>query len=455
MLKNLKKQGDPVKEILSYWVPELISAAILISVPPLIDSYFVANLKSTTIYGALGLATSFIHLLTKLAEGIPVAAMAIVGRHNGAKEFEKCGEDLGDAFWTTTLIGLFFFLAVLFGASPIFQWLGVPTKMINVGIPYLKLRAVGVFLVFTLMGFFGFMRGVKNTKTPMIINLTGVATFVVFDYALVLGQLGFPQLKLIGSAIATIIQYSVMLAMAIFFTIYSPEHKKYFVKIFFKHFNIHRALRLLRLSLPIMIDKSSLAFSYLWLSKMITPMGKYAIATCDIVNKLERFAILPAVGFAQVITFLVSNRLGASDPEGAKANIKKVMLLTAVIVSLALITLSLNAGFFVKLFDQKQKYLLFASKSLMIISTLVIFDFVQLILAGALRGAGDVKAVMKIRFFVSFLFFVPFSFLMQKLPIQNEVIKFVCIYGSFYLSTGIMGIFFLKRIRGPKWKKEI
>jgi len=183
-------------------------------------------------------------------------------------------------------------------------------------------------------------------------------------------------------------------------------------------------------------------------------MGKYAIVSYDIIKNLERFAILPAVGFAQIIVFLVSNRLGAHDPEGAKSNIKKVMILTSAMIATTLFIVCYKARYFVSFFDPKHKYTDFAAPVLILVSMLVVFDFVQLILAGALRGAGDVKTVMWARFICFAFFFTPAAYIFSKLPIQNEIYKFALVYGTFYFTTGIIGIIFLIRIKTPKWQKK-
>ncbi len=446
--------GESVKEILWYWLPELISVALLVYVPPLVDMYLISQLGSTSTIGALGVANNFLHTLIKFSEAIPAAAMAIIGRHNGAKLYKKCGQDLGDAFWTTFIFGLSIFILLFFSAPVIYAWLGVPAKMIHIGVPFLRLRAVGIFLAFTLISFLGFMRGIKNTRVPMIINIVGIIVFVSVDCLLVLGKAGFPQMRLTGSAIATILQFSVMIIIAASYILWNPEYKKYFEKAFFMMFNFKGAMRLLNLSWPIMIDKASLSFAYVWLVKMIAPMGKVAIASMEIIKNLERMAFLPALAFARIILFLVSNRLGAKDFEGARSNIKKVMLLSVGMVGVALFVLCTNSYYFVSLFDVKNKMTSFAGPLLPLISTLVIFDLVQVVLAGALRGAGDVRTVMLGRFFVCLGFFVPLSYYISSLGIENISMRFVLIYSCFYFSNAFMGFVFLARIRGNKWQKK-
>jgi Na+-driven multidrug efflux pump len=243
----------------------------------------------------------------------------------------------------------------------------------------------------------------------------------------------------------------IMILLCIITILTDPQYKKYFDIAFFRLFNREGALRIVTLSFPILIDKISLSAAYIWLNKMINPLGKYAIASFSAVKDLERLAFLPAIAFATVITFLVSNRVGAGDLAGARANIKKVLKLGGAMVFTALGIICLNPTFFASIFDTKNKFSGFVGSIFPIISILVVFDFVQLILCGALRGAGDVRAVMVIRFCVCFLFFVPVSYMISLLDIPNEVVKFTLIYGSFYLSTGLIGLLCIARLKQKQW----
>lgn len=446
-------EGESFPDIIKYWLPELISSMILLTLPPMIDSYIISNSQTMNSYGALAMAVNFLYTLTKFAEAIPVAAMAVIGRYNGAKDYEKCGESLGSTFWLTVLLGALQFVIIFIAATAIYRWMGVPEEMVALGAPFLRLKSLGIFLVFTLLGFIGFMRGIKNTTMPMYINIAGIATFIFFDIALVLGKWGFPTLSLHGSALATILQYGVMNAIAILYIMFNPEYKKYFKRVFFSICNHREILKIASLSWPIIIDKTSFALSYVWLAKMIAGMGTYAITTYDVVKNLERFAFIPAVAFAQVVTFLVSNRLGSNDPDGASANIKKILMLSIGSVGICLIIMSWNATYLVSFFDPRGNFTAFAATVFPLISMLVIFDLIQVTLAGALRGAGDVRAVMWTRFLVTIFLFGPAAYLVNLLPIDNMVLKFSLVYGTYYLSNGTMAFIFLHRALSHKWQK--
>jgi putative MATE family efflux protein len=394
-------QGESYKNIILYWLPEIVSIFVLVTLPPTLDDWIVTRLGSISIYGACSMGNNFLHLLLKMAEFVPVAAIAIIGRHNGAKEYEKCGQDLGYAFWTAFIFGLTLFVLMFFGSIGIYHFLGVPEHMVGYGVPFLQIKSFGIFLTFTGLGLVGFMRAVKNTRVPMMINIASVGIFVFFDYALVLGAFGFPKLGLVGSAVAMVLQYMAINVFALVYILTNRDYKKYFSIVFLRFFSIKESLHILSLSWPVMVDKMSVAASYVWLSKMIASMGEQAIASYGIVKNLERFAFTPIVSTAVIITFLVSNRLGAGDPEGASANIKKTFILSLFSLIPAIIFVCVFSRYLVSCFDPKNLITDFASTIVPMITPLLILDFMQVYLAGALRGAGDFKVVIITRLFCS------------------------------------------------------
>ena len=162
-----------------------------------------------------------------------------------------------------------------------------------------------------------------------------------------------------------------------------------------------------------MIDKATLAAAYMWLGYMINPMGIIAIASLTAIKDLERFAILPAAAFANVITFLVSNAYGRHDWEGIKCNIKKTVFLSALFVFSILLIFSLWPSYFIGIFDSKNKFTAFSARIFPMLSVLVFFDLLQLILSGALRGAANVNAVMWVRLAVCVFYFVLYHGLLR------------------------------------------
>lgn len=449
-----RQAGESYQKIVRYFIPEFITSLVLYSLLYLLDAWWIADLKSTSAYATSGVTNTLFHLITKMAEGFSVGATVMVGNYNGLHEWKNVGRTVTNAFWLTCITGGVISVSLYFGAYWVYYLYGVPEKMIAIGIPFLQMRALSVFFMFVYFGFIGFLRGIKNPKVPMIMYMVGGAFFLFFDYALIFGKFGFPAMKLQGSAVASVIQYGVMLLSVLVYTFAWPKNRKYGIAVVSSLPNLESMKTLCALSGPVILDKATLAFSYLWLGALLAPMGKYVIASYTVIKDLERFAILPAAACAQVITFLVSNDYSIKNWVGIKSNIKKTILLASICVIAILSVLSFWPDYFIKIFDQKGKFTTFAASIFPILSVLVFFDLLQLILSGALRGAANVRIVMGIRLCTFFGYFIPVSWMLSKLPITNDATRFILIYGAFYIGNGLMSIVYIYRFRGQRWKQK-
>lgn len=236
---------------------------------------------------------------------------------------------------------------------------------------------------------------------------------------------------------------------------FQKKYRMYGIKLIYAVTEPSYRMHLLHVSWPVLIDKSTMALAYIWLCKMLATMGKVGVATFSVVKDMERFALLPAIAFAQVVTFLVSNDFGRQNWRGIKSNIKKIVFIASVVVFATLILFSLNTKFIIHIFDKKDKFTDLAAFVFPILSVLVFFDLLQLILAGALRGSGNVRTVMLTRLAVCLCFFIPASYMVSGLDIQSVELKFILIYGLFYIGNALMCISYIKRFRGTAWREPM
>jgi multidrug resistance protein, MATE family len=447
------KHGEPYGNIIRLFIPEFVIAFLIYFLPLWIDAYLIGCLKSTSTYGTLGYTTNLLHFIMKIAEGLSVGTVILSGFYNGKQEFENVGRSLRDAFWVTVVTGATFATLLYVGAPWIYGWY-VPKEMIALGVPFLRMRAVGIFFMFVSYAFLGFLRGIKNTRVPMQIYIAGVLTFIIADVVLIRGHLGCPQLGLTGSAIASILQHVVMAVYAMVYVLRKPEYRIYSIHLLKGVTNYDELIHLLQLSWPVMIDKATLAGAYIWLGAMFRDLGQYTAATFIVVKDIERLAFLPAIALAQVITFLVSNDYGQKNWEGIKSNIKKVAFLASCMVLVIIVVLMFYAEQVIGLFDHRGEFTPMAAAVFPVMSVLLFFDLVQLLLAGALRGASNVRLVMMVRLIICTVFFAPVSYLCSQIPMENVAIKFMLIYGSYYVGNLLMSVIYIQRLRSEEWKKK-
>jgi len=439
--------------ILKYFYPEFITALIIYFLPQFIDYYFICTLKSTNMYAVAGIVENFLTLFTKSAEGLLIGTVIISGYFNGLQEYKKAGESFVDAFWITMMVGACVSLALYFGVVLFFKFNSFTPEMIELGTPYLQVKAIGVFFLFLYFSLVGFFRSVKNTFTPMVIFAIGNVVFVICDYLFIFGSFGFPKLGLLGSAVAYLIQYITMACLMLSYIVWSTRYQKYEIS-FIPQINVDRVKRFLLLSGPVVLDKISIAFAYVWLGSCMAKLGATAGASFSIIKMMERIAFVPAIAMSQIVTFLVSNDLGKGYWDDIHGNIKKIVFLASIMVGSILIIITLFPYMIVNFYGCDPEICYLVAAVFPSLSILVMFDLLQLILSGALRGAGDVQTVMVTRIVVIAGYFIPITYVIEWLPLTTIASKMLITYTAFLVGNGVMSIVYMYRLKQDHWKKK-
>lgn len=437
--------GQSYGKILQYFWPEFITALILYSLPYFVDCYFIAHLKSTDMYTISGVVDNVLNLFVKIAEGLSIGTVAVAGYYNGLQKYKDVGKSFVDALWVSIFLGGLISFMLYVGGYWVYKFFNFTDAAIKIGLPFLKIRAISIFFMFVVFACIGFFRSIKNSFIPMVLFAVGSAVFIFFDYCLIFGKLGFPALGLQGSAVSYLLQYVTMLLGAIIYIFYRSFHTRYHINFFAGISNAADIFRLLTVSLPIVVDKAIMAWAYIWLSKVLSCMGQYALANFAVIKLMERMAFLPAVAFSQVITFLVSNDIGHERWQDIRANICKVLILASCMVAVLLFIGSMYPETIILMIDRNKEFGGLAQAVFPALSILVFFDLLQLILSGALRGASDVQTVMLTRLLVICFYFVPVSYGLSRLAIAHDEIKFLLIYGSFFIGNALMSLVYMKK----------
>jgi len=167
-----REHGEQYGSIFRYLIPELITALLIYSLPYWIDSFFISQLDATA-YPTVGGVNNLIHFFVKLAEGFSVGTVIVSGQLCGKQEYDRVGQAFRSFFWSTAVFAAVVAIALYIGAPSVLRWYGFPEDMIVQGMPFLRLRTVSIVFIFLFLVCVGFLRGVKNTRVPMLIYIAG------------------------------------------------------------------------------------------------------------------------------------------------------------------------------------------------------------------------------------------------------------------------------------------
>ena len=381
---------------------ELVLEAIRMAWPAVLESFFVAlagmidtmmvSTLGTYAVAAVGLTTQpkFIALALFLSSNIAVNALA--ARRFGQKNRENANKILYTAIVFVIISAVIISTVTFIGADQIIRWCGSNADTHEAGVTYFRVIQAGMIFNVLSLVINAAQRGCGNTQIAMTTNVTSSIVNIVFNYLLIGGNFGFPRLGMFGAALATVLGTVVACIMSIisisksdcFLSI--PYIIKYKIKPGFDAFR-----SIISLSFNLLLENIAMRIGFLTTSIIAAKLGTDAFAAHQVGMNLLSLAFSLGDGMQVAAVALIGRSLGEKNTEKAKhyGNIcQKIGFIISVV--LAVIMFFFGREIF-SLFFNKADILdmgVLISRYIMII---VLFQVSQIIFAGCLRGAGDIK----------------------------------------------------------------
>lgn len=239
-----------------------------------------------------------------------------------------------------------------------------------------------------------------NTKLPLVLNtganlLNAGLNFLLIYPTRQIGGLTVwgAGLGVYGAAIATAVSLSLagIILLGTFFLRRDVFRMSVHEKWQPDREVIHRAARL---GLPVMLERCAINFGQILTTWIIGTIGTVAVAANHIAVTAEGLCYLPAYGISYSATTLVGQSVGAKDMEGAKKYGTLAGICGFVLCAVTGGALFLFAPQLARVFNEDPAVVAEAAKVLRIIAPVEPLFATYIVLAGALRGAGDTKFPM-------------------------------------------------------------
>jgi MATE family multidrug resistance protein len=378
------------------------------TVMSLVDAMMVGRLGKLEL-AAVGLAGTLVWCIFSFFNGTVTGVNTFVAQYYGAGEHEKCGTVAWHGLYLCLLFGII--LAGLGYWGHIFFDLMRPSSQVRqLGSLYARIRMAGGGFFTAYLCLSCFFRGIGNTKTPMVVVIVANLINIVFDYLLIFGKLGFPQLGVRGAAIATV--FANFVAALILLVIFlSRRYDQLFASRRTSRLRLSEIRRLLRLGTPIGVQYFLEMGSFLIFAAMIGRMGDDQLAANTAAIRLMHISFMPAFGISIAATSLVGQYLGAKQPDRA-------VLSGHTAIKLGLFYSTLVAAFFLflrvpllSMFNKSPQVLYLGTRILLFAAVFQFFDGMGIISAGGLRGAGDTRWTMIVGVLCAWFLFAPLALL--------------------------------------------
>jgi multidrug resistance protein, MATE family len=337
-----------------------------------------------------------------------IGANSLVARYTGAGELKTAAKTGGQALSISFLITLVFTAICIVGYQYFFSAIIKDSITVALAEEYFYYALVsGGFALLPLVVASGIIRGVGNTRVPMIIALIANTYNVIGDYLLIFGNYGFPALGVKGAALAT---GSAQLIALILSLGYLLLHRGILPFDWQSLFPLDKAIinKVLKLSIPAGAEELTNSGSRMITAGWITILGPVAFAANAAAIAAEAFSFMPGQAFAIAATTLVGQRLGAGFVKQARDSGYWAVVLATILMSLFGLIFFFMPYLVMSLFDPPDPEVLrLGILCLQIAAFEQPFIAISMGFSGALKGLGDTRGPFKIGLYTNLLLRLP------------------------------------------------
>lgn len=449
-LTNRWSEEGGYREILNLAIPLILSTGSM-TIQHFVDRMFLTWHSAEAVAAATP-AGLISYTLMSLFIGTSAYVNTFVSQYFGARRFTR----IGPAVWQGLYFSLFAGLTImpLYPlASKIFALAGHTPELQHMETQYFQILIFSGVPVTASSAIAGFFSGRGKTKVIMWVTFVTTTVNIVLDYGFIFGNWGFPSLGIRGAALATVISQFTRVIIY-FYLLMRPTHRREFWTL--KGLKPERELftRLLRFGFPNGLHIFLDLIGYTFLVVLVGRLGTVPLAATNITFNINHLAFLPMMGCGMAVSVLVGRRLGENRPEVAQHTTwSTIHMTTLFMVSLAAAyVLTPNVFLFPYASNaDPQRFAPIArvaTNLLKFVAVYALFDMMNLIFAATVKGAGDTRFVMIVSVVLSWTFKVIPSFIAIVIFQRGLYI----VWGFHTLNMIILGIVFLHRFQGGKWK---
>ncbi|MDW7691930.1 MATE family efflux transporter [Flammeovirgaceae bacterium SG7u.111] len=376
----------------------------------IVDNIMVGRVGTTSL-AAASLANSVFFNIIIFGIGFTFGLTPLIGTASARKEVRKVGELLSQSLLINMLLGVLIFIVLFFG-SPLIHLMSQPENVVELAIPYFNIIGLSFIPMMFFLTFKQFTEGLSITKPAMVATITSNIINIILNYILIYGKMGFEPMGLNGAGWATLISRVTMGVLLALWVFQSKKCKIYTQ--FYKWLLLKKetALNLVKMGMPIGFQFTLEVAAFSIGTIMLGWIGEVQLAAHQIALSMASLTYMMANGLASATTVRVSNLYGENNfKEVRNAGVASLHLVVVYMAFCGLLFYLFNKELPV-MFVEDPEVLTVAANLLIFAAFFQIFDGVQVVAIGSLRGLSDVTSPTYIAFFSYWVCSLPSGYLL-------------------------------------------
>lgn len=399
--------------------------AVVVLGLPLIGSHVAQMLTHITDVVMLGwysvdalaavvLATQLFFVIFIVGSGFAFAVMPLCATAIGAGDDRQVRRSVRMGAWIVTIYGIILALPLWF-LKPILLSFGQQTDLAQIAQDYMRIAMFGLFPALWIMIIKSYLSALERAQIVLIATLVAAAANVLFNYALIFGNLGFPEMGARGAAIASVLTISIDFLFLLAYCRLLPALKQYELFLNPFRFDAEAFRDTFRLGWPISLTMLAESSMFSVATLMVGWSGTIALASHGVVLQITSVGFMLPLGLSNVATIRAGRAFGRKDKLGLSRG-AMVVIIGALAASLFTMMLYLAMPrTLMRLFIDPAEPALNAIVELGVLllifaAAFQVMDALQVVALGMLRGIKDTTIPMVLAVFSYWIIGVPTAY---------------------------------------------
>ena len=402
--------------MLVFLVPLMISN-VLQSASQTFTSIFLGRMLGV---GALAASSSIFPVLFFLISfffGIASASTVLIGQAYGAHDQPRLSRSAGTTLSFAVAFGVIIGIVGLIFDRRIMELIGTPPDILNDAIAYARIIFMTLPITFIYLAYTTFLRGIGDSRSPLIVLIASAAVGIVLTPALILGLFGLPSLGIIAAPIANVISTTIGL-IGLLVYLEKRDNPLAFSKL--RHYlgiEVPLLMTLVRLGIPTGIQFVMISLSEIAVISFVNRYGSSATAAYGAVNQIVSYVQFPAISIGITASIFGAQSIGAQRTDRLRKIVRAGVLLNYTIGGVLIVIVYLLSREILSLFIIDPPTLEMARDLLSItLWSYVIFGNTS-VLSGMMRSSGSVLWPTTISILTIWCVEVPIAWVLSHGPL--------------------------------------
>ena len=421
----------------------------------IVDTLMVSRLGSVAL-SSVGMAGQWSWFMSIISFGVCSGMSVFASQYWGIGNHKAMRRVLGISLLCIAVLSAVFFFPAFLAPERVISIFNSDAEVIASGSRYMKIACFSYPAVVLTVILSGFLRNIEKVRIPMYVSMVTTVLNAVFNYGLIFGKFGLPEMGVAGAAAATCISSwsgpVLLLAISAFQKNQLVRSPKDLVS-----FRPRHLLEFARRALPVVFNESFWSLGIVVLNVIYSNMGYEYYAAVTMVKTFSDLSFAFFVGLCNACIIMVGKSVGSGKIKRAVEDADRFSVVVPLIAVFVGALMVIFRSQLVSIFNLGNNISELAISTALLITLFVgcelpvkMISYVQVV--GIFRSGGDTFAAMLCDVGSLWLLAIPSAFLAAKV----FSLPFIAVFIIAYLAEDIpKSIFCIIRHRSLKWLKPV